>query len=265
MKIHPTAIIEDGAKLAQDVEVGPHVLIGPEVVIGAGCRIQANAVLTGKVTLGERNLVGYGTVIGAPPQDFSHQESTVSEVQIGNGNTLREYVTIHRGAKPDSVTRIGNECYLMAGCHFAHDVQVGNRVILANNCLLAGYVSVQDYVVLGGGSVFHQSMRIGKFVMARGGTRFSKDIPPYCMADDRKVAGLNVVGLRRAGFKPETRLQIRRAFDLIFRSGWNVSQALDQSAQTEWDPAARDFFDFIRESKRGICAFKKNEPDDETD
>lgn len=255
MKIHPTAIVEDGARLADDVEVGPHVLIGPEVVIGAGCRILANAVLTSRVTLGERNVIGYGAVIGAAPQDLGHTEAVSSEVRIGNGNTIREYVTIHRGSKPGTATTIGNDCYVMVGCHFAHDVQIGNRVILANNTLLAGYVSVQDYVVLGGGSVFHQFMRIGQYVMSRGGTRFSKDIPPYCLADERKIAGLNVIGLRRAGFTPDTRREIRRAFDLIYRSELNVSQALARSAETEWGGESQAFFDFIRESTRGICGF----------
>jgi len=265
MKIHPTAIVEDGAQLADDVEVGPYALIGPEVVIGPGCRIQAHAVITSKATIGERNLIGYGAIIGAAPQDLAHNDSIVSEVRIGDGNTIREYVTMHRGSKEGTATTIGNDCFIMGGCHFAHNVRIGNRVILANNSLFAGYASVDDNVVTGGGSVFHQFMRIGKNVMTRGGTRFSKDIPPYCLGDERKIAGLNVVGLRRAGFKPETRKEIRRAFDLIYRSGLNVTQALAESAGMEWGPEARVFLDFIRESRRGICGFKGGSSDDEND
>lgn len=265
MKIHPTALIEDGAQLADDVEVGAHVLIGPEVTIGAGCKIQANAILTNKVSLGERNLVGYGTVIGSAPQDFEHDDSISSDVRIGNGNTFREYVTIHRGTKPDTTTVIGDDCYAMAGCHFAHNVQVGNKVILANNNLLAGYVTVEDFAVLGGGSVFHQFMRVGKYVMTRGGTRYNKDLPPYVTADDLKVVGLNVIGLRRAGFNPETRKEVRRAFDLIYRGNLNLTQALAQAAEQEWAPESQYFFDFIRRSKRGISRLRHTASNDEID
>ena len=178
MKIHPTALVSAGAQLADDVEIGAHTIIGEHVKIGAGCTVQANAILEGRTTLGERNFVGYGAIIGAPPQDFAYRESVISEVQIGEGNTFREYVTIHRGTKEGSATIVGNDCYLMAGSHLGHNVRLGDKVIIANNCLLAGYVEVDRGAVLGGGTVFHQFLRIGPLAMVRGGTRFGKDIPP---------------------------------------------------------------------------------------
>ena len=254
MKIHPTAVIEDGAVLGAEVEVGPFAFVGSQVVVGSGCRIFAHAAITGPVTLGERNIVGYGAVIGAPPQDIGHNESMVSEVRIGNGNTFREYVTIHRGAKDGGATIVGDGNFVMVGVHFGHDVRVGDRTIIANNCLLAGHVEVGDRAVLGGGTVFHQHMRVGRMSMVCGGTRFSRDIVPFAMGDgENLLAGLNVIGMRRAGFASETRLDIKRAFKLVFRSGKNVGQALAEAEQIEWGAEAREMFAFVRTSKRGIC------------
>ncbi|MEO8205151.1 MAG: acyl-ACP--UDP-N-acetylglucosamine O-acyltransferase [Chthoniobacterales bacterium] len=261
MKIHPTAIIEDGAVLADDVEVGPYALIGNNVRIGAGCIVQAHAVLTSRVTMGEKNLVGYGTVIGAAPQDFAHNESIQSEVRIGSGNTFREYVTIHRGTKEGTATVVGDGNYLMTASHLAHNVQIGNKVVIANNCLLAGYVSVDDGTVLGGGTVFHQFIRIGSYVMVRGGTRFGKDIPPYTTADrDNILAGINIIGLKRNGFSLAARQEIRALYRLIFRNGLNLSQALEIAKEKSWGVEATRFLDFLTSSKRGLChAHRKSE------
>lgn len=254
MKIHPTAIVSPQAALADDVEVGPYAIIGDQVALGAGCVVQAHAVLEGRTTLGERNLVGYGAVLGTPPQDFAFQDSVCSEVRIGNDNTFREYVTIHRGTKEGSATVVGDGCFLMVGSHLGHNVRLGNKVIIANNCLLAGYVEIGDGAVLGGGTVFHQFIRIGALAMVRGGTRFGKDIPPYTSADgENLLSGINAIGLRRAGLSTETRQEIRRAFKLIYRSGWNVAQALEEAKKTSWSPEAQVFFDFIAASKRGVC------------
>jgi UDP-N-acetylglucosamine acyltransferase len=258
VKIHPTAIVEDGAVLGADVEVGPYALIGPEVIIGAGTRILGHAVITSRVTLGTKNVVGYGAVIGAPPQDFAHNESMISEVRIGNGNTFREYVTIHRGTKDGTATIVGDENLVMVAAHFGHNVRVGNRTVIANNCALGGYVQVQDGAVLGGGTVFHQHMRVGRLAMVRGGTRFGQDIVPFAMADeDNILAGLNAIGLRRAGFSSEARLELKRIFKIIFRSGMNVSQALAGINEAEWGPEVRELLGFIREAKRGICVLHR--------
>ncbi len=267
MTIHPTAIVSEKAQLADDVEVGPHAIIGDEVTLGKGCVVQARAILDGKTTFGEKNIIGYGAVIGAPPQDFAFNESVKSEVRIGNGNSFREYVTIHRGTKDGSATIVGDNCYLMVGTHLGHNVRLGNKVIIANNCLLAGYVEVQDGAVLGGGTVFHQFMRVGRMAMVRGGTRFGKDIPPYVSADgENLLSGINAIGLRRAGVSAETRMEVRRAFKLLFRSGLSVSQGLAQAKESTWSPEAQFFFDFIAASKRGVCSAnqsKVSEDDDE--
>jgi len=254
MNIHPTAIISPGARLADSVEVGAHAIISGQAVIGEGCVIQANAVVEGRVTMGVGNVIGYGAVIGAAPQDFAHTAGISSEVRIGDNNRLREYVTIHRGTKEGTATTVGNGCFLMVGTHLAHNVSLGDHVIITNNCLLAGYVQVGEAAVLGGGSVFHQFIRVGRRAMIAGSSSFNKDIPPFVTANFRNLlVGINVVGLRRGGFSAETRIEIQRAFKLVYRSGLRVREALGEAAQSDWGPEAREFFDFIAASKRGTC------------
>lgn len=257
-KIHSSAFVDSAANLACDVEVGPGAIIESGAVIGEGCRIQAHAVITGHVRMGARNTVGYGAILGADPQDYDFKPGTRSEVLIGDDNIIREYVTIHRGTKEGTVTRVGDKNFLMVGVHLGHNSSVGNRVIIANNCLLAGYVEIQDGAVLGGGSVFHQFLRVGKLCMVRGGERFPKDIPPFVSAyGTSMVAGINAVGLKRAGFSSETRLEIKRAFRLIYHSGRNITQALQESRKENWGPEAQYFLDFIASAKkRGVCAAK---------
>jgi UDP-N-acetylglucosamine acyltransferase len=255
MKIHPTAIVSKGAELSDDVEIGAHAIVGEGVQLGAGCIVQAHAILEGRTILGAQNSIGYGAIIGAMPQDFAFRETVSSEVRIGDGNTFREYVTIHRGTKEGSATVVGNNCYLMVGTHLGHNVKLGDKVVIANNCLLAGYVEVSSGAVLGGGTVFHQFLRIGPLAMVRGGTRFGKDIPPYVSADgENLLSGVNAVGLRRAGFTPEVRQEIKRAFKLVYWSGINISQALERAKDSTWSGEAQAFFDFIASSKRGVCA-----------
>lgn len=242
MKIHPTAKID------------PRAIVGDEVEIGPECVVQAHAVIEGPTILGAKNFVGYGAILGAPPQDFAFKDGTKTGLRIGEGNTFREYVTIHRGTKEGTATVVGNGCYLMVGSHLGHNVKLGDKVIIANNCLLAGYVEVGSGAVLGGGTVFHQFIRVGPLAMVRGGTRFGKDIPPYASADgENLLSGINAIGLKRAGLKPEVRQEIRRAFKLLYRSGLNISQALEKSRATNWSPEARAFFDFVAASRRGVC------------
>jgi UDP-N-acetylglucosamine acyltransferase len=255
MNIHPTAIVSPGAKIAEDVEIGAYAMVGEHVTLGAGCVVQARAIVEGYTTLGEKNIIGYGAVIGAPPQDFAFKDTVRSEVIIGNGNTFREYVTIHRGTKEGTATVVGDGCYLMVGSHLGHNVKVGNKVIIANNCLLGGYCEVGDGAVLGGGAVFHQFLRIGRLAIVGGGTRFNKDIPPFVSADgENMLSATNTIGLRRAGFSREARMEIRRAFKHVFRSGLNVSDGIAEARKSaEWSPEAEHFFDFIKASKRGVC------------
>lgn len=254
MKIHPSAVIHPEAVLAPDVEVGPGVVIGPRVAIGAGTVIAAHAVIESDVVLGEGNAVGYGCILGAPPQDFAHKPEIRSRVRIGNGNRFREYVTIHRGTKEGTETVVGDGCFLMTGTHLGHNTVLGNGVIITNNCLLAGYVTVGDNAVLGGGSVFHQFIRIGRRAMVAGLSAFNKDIPPFVTANFRNLlVGINIVGLRRGGFDAAARAEIKDAFKLLYRSGLSVRDGLAEASRREWGPAATEFFEFIRASKRGTC------------
>lgn len=256
--IHPTAVIDPAARLADDVRVGPCVVIEGPAEIGAGCVLEAHAMFVGDVKLGTNNRIGHGAVIGGWPQDLAFDfEKTRSGVEIGNDNVIREHVTIHRGTAPGSVTRVGDRCLLMAGAHLGHNVRVGDGCILANNVLLGGYVEVGERAFLGGGSVFHQHVRVGRGVIVQGLSGFSKDVPPFTLAAElNTVAGLNVVGLRRGGFSAAERAELKRAFALVYRSGLNVSQALKRAQAQEWaSSAAREFFDFIAAAKkRGLCA-----------
>jgi len=260
MKIHPTALVSPHAQLGTHVEVGPFAIIEDHVTLGDDCVVQAHAILTNHVTLGDRNRIGYGTVIGAAPQDLAHNDSIISRVEIGNDNVFREYVTIHRGSKEASVTRVGHHNLLMTGAHLGHNCQIGDRNIIANNCLLAGYVTLGDDAVLGGGSVYHQNLRVGNMVMIRGGTAWSADIPPYTIGlVINTLVGLNSVGMRRKGISAEARKDVRRAYELVYRSGLNITQALAESESGEWAREARQFLDFIRtRSKRGICRARQS-------
>lgn len=258
MKIHPTAIIADGAKLAADVEVGPYSIISSQSEIGAGCVIGAHVILEHCVVLGEGSKVGHGTILGANPQDLGFDTARCDTgVRIGKNNTIREYVTIHRATRENGDTIVGEDNFIMTGFHMGHDSMLGNGVIAANNVLLAGHVRVHDRAFLGGGTVFHQFMEVGDLAMVRGGCRFSKDIPPFLVATgENHVAGINSVGLRRAGFSAEARKDIKRAFRLLYQSGLNVSQALEASEKETWGAEAKLFFDFVREAKkRGICDY----------
>lgn len=252
MKIHPTAVVDSSAIIGKDCEIGPFTIIGPGVVLGERCIVQGHCFLTGDTHLGTENFVGFGSVIGTEPQDFAFDPAASSGVRIGSRNRLREYVTIHRGTKPGTMTEVGDDNFLMTGTHLGHNCKVGNRVIIANNCLLAGYVEIMDGAVLGGGSAFHQFLRVGPLCMTRGGTRYGKDLPPFTVCDDRHVIGLNAIGMRRAGISAADRKQVRDAFNWIYRSGRNLSQALDEIPEREWNSHALKFFDFCRSSRRGI-------------
>ena len=266
MKIHPTAIVADGAKLADDVEIGPFSVVSAESKIGSGCVIGAHVILEHRVVLGEGTKVGHGTILGANPQDLGFDVArTDTGVRIGKNNTIREYVTIHRATAENGDTVVGEENFIMTGFHMGHDSVLGNQVIAANNVLLAGHVRVQDRAFLGGGTVFHQFMEVGGLAMVRGGCRFSKDIPPFLVATgENHVAGINAVGLRRAGLVAGARKDIKRAFRLLYQSGLNVSQALEKAAGETWGAEATLFFDFVREAKkRGICDYVGKGPVDE--
>lgn len=257
--IHLTAIIGPGAKIADDVEIGPHTLVGGKVTIGEGTKIGANAVIEGEVYIGRGNRIGHGTIVGGAPQDLTFSEKTRSRVEIGDRNLIREYCTIHRGTVDGSATKVGNENFLMVGVHVGHNCVIGNKVIIANNVLLAGYVTIEDQAFIGGGTTFHQLMRVGRLVMAQGSSAFGKDLPPFTLAAERNlIFGLNTVGLRRAGFSTQQRNEIKAAFKLLYLSGLNTRQALEKSREREWGDLGREFFDFVAEAlkKRGVCPYR---------
>ncbi len=258
-KIHPTAIVDPGAKIGVGVEIGPFSIVGPQVTIGEKTIVQSHVVIEGEVKIGTGNFIGHGVVIGAPPQDVSFSPERKTKVEIGNDNVIREYCTIHRGTAESSATTIGDKNFLMAGVHIGHNCEIGNNVVIANNCLLAGYVRVANGAFLGGGSTFHQFMHIGRLVMVQGSSAFGKDIPPFVVAAERNcVFGLNVIGLRRAGFSAKERDEIKAAFKLVYLSGLNISQALEKAATIKVGTAAREFFDFVANAKkRGICPLKR--------
>src|SRR6266571_1858958 len=260
-KIHPTALLDAGARLGDDVEIGPFSIIGPEVVIGDDTIVQSHVVIEGEVAIGTRNFIGHGAVIGAPPQDVSFTPERKTRVEIGNDNVIREYCTIHRGSAEGSATKIGDKNFLMAGAHLGHNCTIGNNVIIANNCLLGGHVRVNDGAFLGGGCVFHQHMCVGRLAITQGASAFSKDIPPFAIAAERNyVFGLNIVGLRRAGFSAKDRDEIKAAFKLIYTSCLNTAQAFKKAKTMKFGSAAREFLDCVATAKkRGICQYHQHD------
>jgi UDP-N-acetylglucosamine acyltransferase len=261
--IHPTASVSPGAKIGVGVRIGPGAQIDDGCVIGDECDIRAHAVVTGRSVLGKGNQIGYGAIIGSEPQDIAFQDdpSNPSCVVIGDKNVIREYVTIHRGTKPGTETRLGDGNYLMVGSHVAHNCRIGNQVILVNNVLLGGYVEVEDKAFLGGGCVVHQFVRIGELSIIRGRNALSKDLPPYFMAAEVNTAeGLNRIGLRRAGISEEARHALNRAYKLLYRSGLNFGQALETIEKELSGPEIGKLIAFIKASKRGICRGPRKGP-----
>ena len=258
-KIHPMAIVDPNARIGHEVQIGAFSIIGPHVTIGDKTVVQSHVVIEGEVTTGPGNMIGHGAIIGALPQDVSFSPERNTKVEIGKHNIIREYCTLHRGSPDGSATKIGDENFLMAGAHIAHNCVIGNNVFIANNCLLGGHVRVDDGAFLGGGSTFHQFMRIGRLVMVQGSSAFGKDLPPFVIAAQRNyVFGLNTVGLRRAGFTADDRDDIRQAFKLVYLSGLNTSQAVEKAATMRFNAPAREFLEFVASAKkRGICPLKR--------
>jgi UDP-N-acetylglucosamine acyltransferase len=254
VKIHQTAIVEEGSQIGADVEIGPYCVIGSEVVIGDKCVIQSHVVIEGNVKMGAGNFIGHGAVLGSTPQDLGFQAQIKSGLEMGNSNVIREHCTIHRGATEGSATTLGDGNFLMVGAHLGHDCRLGNGVVIANNCLLAGHVRIDDRVFVGGGSRFHQHIRVGRLAMIEG--RFTKNLPPFVIAAKNQVFGMNILGLRRAGLTQAERDEIKRAFKLLYRSGLNTKQALEKAAGEDFGAVGREFFEFVAEAgKRGIVSY----------
>jgi len=227
-RIHPTAVVEPGAEISDDVTIGPFAYIESGAAIGPGCRLDAHAVVHNRVVIGAENIIGHGTVIGGEPQDRKYAgEATFLE--IGDRNVFREYVTVHRGSSEGSKTRVGNDNYIMAYCHLAHNVTLGDWVTIANNTGLSGHVTVESYANLGGMVGVHQYSRIGKASMVGGMSRIVRDVPPYMLVEgeDQEVHDINAVGLRRIGVTPAARLALHRACKLLFKSQLGMRNAME--------------------------------------
>lgn len=260
--IHPTATVDRAAELGADVTVSPYAVIEGETRIGAGATIGPHAVIKRYTTLGPGCRVHAHAVLGDLPQDTAFQEAP-SYVRIGPDCVVREGVTIHRGTKPETATEVGARCLLMVNSHLGHNVRLGERVIVVNGALLAGYVEVGDGAFISGACLIHQFTRIGRLAMLSGGSGIGKDVPPFCTTAGvavNVVAGLNVIGMRRAGLSPTARLDVKRAFALLYRSGLNVSQATAAIKAEFTSGPALEFAAFIEQSKRGLCRLGSRAP-----
>ncbi|HRZ87692.1 MAG TPA: acyl-ACP--UDP-N-acetylglucosamine O-acyltransferase [bacterium] len=254
MSIHPSAIIGKNVILGKNVSVGPYVVIEGSVEIGEGTTILAHAYITGWTKIGKNNRIHMGAILGHEPQDVAYK-GTESYLVIGDNNTFREHSWIHRGTKEGSSTVIGNNNYFMGYAHAAHNCKVGNGAIVASNTLLAGHVEVGDNAFISGNIVVHQFCRIGRLAMISGLSAVNKDVPPFVTAGGRGVVAIapNVVGLRRAGLSLKERSAIKEAYRIVFRSGLNTKQALEELRKGEPTKEVREMIDFIASSKRGIC------------
>ncbi|WP_408955157.1 acyl-ACP--UDP-N-acetylglucosamine O-acyltransferase [Natroniella sp. ANB-PHB2] len=254
--IHETAVIESGAEIAKDVKIGPYAVIGENVKIDSGTEIGAHAVIKGWTKIGKNNKIFNGASIGQEPQDLKFKGEE-SYLEIGNGNTIREFATVHRGTETGGgITKVGDDNLIMAYCHVAHDCQLGNNIIMSNAANLAGHVIVEDSAVIAGLTGVHQFVRIGKMAMVGAGSKVVKDVPPYVLVDGHpaSVSGINVVGLRRNEVEPGLRRKIKRAYKILYRSNLNMSQAIEKMDQElDSSPMVEHFLRFLRNAQRGIC------------
>jgi UDP-N-acetylglucosamine acyltransferase len=253
--IHPTAIVDPAASVAEGVEIGAYSIVGPHVEIGQGCRIGPHTVVTGHTRLGTDNTIAQFVSVGEAPQDKKYRGEP-TRLEIGNNNTIREFCTLNRGTVQDGgVTRIGDDNWIMAYVHIAHDCQVSNRTIFANNAQLAGHVHVGDDAILGGFTLVHQFCRVGAHSITGLGTVVLQDIPPYVKASGNPIKpyGINAEGLRRRGFSADSLAALKRAYRILYRSGLTLEEAkAELSAHAETSPELRPLLDFLAVPGRGI-------------
>ncbi|WP_386694444.1 acyl-ACP--UDP-N-acetylglucosamine O-acyltransferase [Lonepinella sp. MS14435] len=254
-KIHPSSIIEEGARIGENVVIGPFCVIGSQVEIGKGTVIHSHVVVNGITTIGEDNQIFHGATIGEVNQDLKYNNEPTKTI-IGNRNRIRENVTIHRGTvQGGGVTRVGDDNLFMINAHIAHDCQIRNRCILANNATLAGHVELDDFVIVGGMSAIHQFVIVGAHVMLGGGSMVSQDVPPYVMAQGNHARpfGVNIEGLKRRGFEKPTLHAIRNVYKLIYRSDKTLEEVMPEIEHYAKTESAISFFlEFFKRSTRGI-------------
>jgi UDP-N-acetylglucosamine acyltransferase len=254
--VHPTAIVDRCAELGSEVEVGPYSVIGAGVKIGRGSRIHSHVSIQGRTSIGEDNLIFPFATVGSMPQDLKFKGEP-SELVIGDGNTIREYVSLNPGTSGGGmVTRVGDQNLLMMYCHIAHDCSVGNRNVIANGATLGGHVIIEDFVIVGGLVGIHQFVRIGTGAILGAGSMVSKDVPPYCNAtgDRARLRGLNLEGLKRRGLNKTVIDTIRKAYRIMFTSKLKTDDAL-QTIRRDLPPIPEieKFVSFIAQSQRGVC------------
>jgi UDP-N-acetylglucosamine acyltransferase len=255
-RIHATAVIDPAAQLHETVEVGPYTVIGPGVSIGEGSWIGPHVVLQGPMSLGKRNRVYQFASLGEISQDKTAKKDDATRVEIGDDNTIREYVTIQRGTlKEQGLTRIGNDNWVMAYSHIAHDCVIGDHTILANGSTLAGHVLIEDYVVLGGATLIHQFCRIGAHSFSAGGAGITRDVPPFVVVQGNPAAprGINIEGIRRRDFTAEDITDIKHAYRSLFMAGLRLEDAKTELAElAQRSPHVRRMLEFVESSKRLI-------------
>ena len=258
MKIHPSAIVEDGAQLGEDVEVGPHAFVGANVKLGPRTMVKQGAIIDGHTTIGEACQIFPYACVGMKTQDLKYKEGSVSYVEIGDRTVIREFATVHLGTADGEKTIIGKDCLFMAYCHAAHGCILGDHVICSNSVQLAGDVHLQDWAIVGGCAAAHQFTTVGKHAMVGGMSKIRQDVPPFMLSDmqdsSQKVIGPNVVGLKRRGFSNEVIAALKEAFRCIYHSGLNRSQALER-VENDIEPFAevKELVAFYRNSTRGVC------------
>ena len=261
MSIHPLAVVSPHAELGANVRIGPFCVVEPGVVLGDGCHLVGRVTVKSGTVLGRDNLVMEGSVLGGMPQHL-HMPEHPGVVEIGDGNTIRENVTVHRALAAGNVTRIGNRCLFMVGAHIAHDCTLGDGVILTNNSMLGGHVSVDDRAYLSGSVAVHQFCRIGRLAMVGGLARVLRDVPPFVTIDGgtTMVVGLNKVGLRRAGFTQDEVMQLKAAYRLIYRSGLPWEEMLEALRLEFRTGPAAEFEPFFLNNKRGFVQERRTPP-----
>ena len=252
--IHPTAVIHPKAELDSSVCVGPYAVIDAGVQIAAHNLIGPHVHLTGNTVIGEHNRFFSGAVIGEEPQDLKYRGAPTG-LRIGEHNSFREHVTVHRSNQLEHETRIGSHNLLMAGSHVGHNCHLGDHIIMANGALLGGHVVVEDGALISGNCLVHQFVRVGTLALMQGGAAISKDLPPFAIArGDNGICGLNVIGLRRAGVSAEERLELKRLYHALFRSGVPLRAAI-ANARTRFSTVfAVRLLDFLEHSRRGVCS-----------
>lgn len=252
--IHPTALISPQAKLDSTVQIGPYAVIDAGVELGAGCVVGPHVYLTGLLSAGNHNHFHAGCVIGDAPQDLKY-DGTPTRVRIGSHNVFREHVTVHRATKPDGETIIGSHNLLMAHVHIGHNSHVHDHVILANGVLLAGHVEIFDRAFLSGNSAVHQFCRVGTLAMMQGLSGVTQDLPPFTVSKAmNEMCGLNIVGMRRAGISAADRLEVKKLYRELFRSGKNLRTAVAESQGKFTGAPAQTMLEFVTASKRGVVA-----------